>query len=103
MSDKRERWMTSWLSLETAPPDEKCAQLGTDDYYNKARKEANEYIKLIRSSMGPEPKGVKFVIKMNPHDFGSYVSLDIDVAEDDEEALEYALRVESDGPMTWAG
>jgi len=59
------------------------------------------YRNLIREKCGAEPEGARLVIKWSPHDFGTYGEL---VCEyDNENALDYALHVESGGPLTWDG
>lgn len=98
-----EQWYRGWISLETAPADEPCVQVepGGRYDYDTARSDAKRHIELIRKAVGPEPKGVRFRIHSNSHDYGSYLSIEVDIKEDDEEALEYVERLERDGPTTW--
>jgi hypothetical protein len=73
-------------------------------YPVNARKECQRFINQIRNHYGSEPVGARLYIKSNPHDFGSYLSVECEFAWDpsgipDEEwtpSQEYAFAIEGD-------
>ena len=93
------------LYIGEAPWDESCAQVGTDMYPVNARKECQRFIDQIRRHYGPEPEGARLYIKSNPHDFGSYLSVECtftwdpsldEEPEDGTPSQQYAFAVEGD-------
>ena len=92
------------LYIGESPWDEACAQLGTDMYPVNARKECQRFIEQIRRHYGTEPEGARLHIKSNPHDFGSYLSVECDFtwdpSNDDEDlwtiSQPYAFAIEGD-------
>jgi len=92
------------LYIGESPWDETCAQVGSDMYPVNARKECQRFINQIRNHYGSEPVGARLYIKSNPHDFGSYLSVECEFAWDpsgipDEEwtpSQEYAFAIEGD-------
>jgi len=93
--------MTDWLDIGPTPPGESCAQLGSDNYIPRARCECRSYIAQLRRVIGPEPAGARLVIKSHQHDFGAYLSVACEFDTDNQPAVEYAYRCESDGPDEW--
>jgi hypothetical protein len=90
-----------YLSLGPVPAEEDCAQVGTPDYYSRARVECRRHVVLLRRTFGREPEGARFRITSNPHDFGDYLDVVVEYDSRVPGALEYALRVEREGPATW--
>ena len=95
--------MTDFINIGSTPPDEECAQLGTDGYLKRAKEELHRYVNLIRSSCGQEPPGARLAVKWFQHEFGTYGEVVCHYEEGNEAALSYALHVESHGPADWAG
>lgn len=93
--------MRDAVDIGASPPMEPCAQLGSDGYYEQARKECRAYIDLLRRTLGPEPPGARLDVRSNPHDFGAYLSVVCYFDADDEKATAYAFRCESEGPEEW--
>jgi len=93
--------MQDCMDLGSAPPMEDCAQVGRDDYYERARKECRAYIGLLRRTFGDEPDGARLSIKSNAHDFGTYLSVVCYFDPDLAAAVDYALQCESVGPQEW--
>ena len=85
----------------TTPPMEDCAQVGTDDYYDRARREARVFINLVRRTLGPEPPGASLSLKSHPHDFGTYLTVVCYYDPADPVATDYALKCEAKGPENW--
>jgi len=91
------------LYLGESPYDVECAQLGTDGYADRARRECQAFIEQIRRCYGDEPTGARLYIKSNPHDFGTYYSVECyftwDPSGEGEEYTlsgEYAFAIEGD-------
>jgi hypothetical protein len=93
--------MRDWLHIGSSPPDEDCAQVGSPDYYPRAKRECRAYIAQLRRVLGPEPTGAHLTIKSNPHDFGNYLSVVCEFDPVSTVAVDYAYRCESQGPKVW--
>jgi hypothetical protein len=93
--------MRQYLEIGPVPCEEECAQVGQDDYHERARPECIRFIKAIRATVGAEPEGASLVVKSNPHDFGSYLEVAVRYDEDVPGALDYALKVEAEAPANW--
>jgi hypothetical protein len=93
--------MQDHLDIGSTPPDEDCAQVGSDDYHRLARRECHAYIVLLRRTLGDEPPGARLAVRSNPHDFGSYLSVVCYFDESQPASVDYAYRCESDGPQAW--
>jgi hypothetical protein len=95
--------MREYIEIGPTPAEESCQQVGTPSYDPQAaRAECQRFIEAIRKVVGKEPEGAVLRIKGNPHDFGTYFSVACYFEGDDETAVNYAYRCESDAPMTWA-
>lgn len=92
--------MRDSLDLGSAPSGEECAQVGRDDYHDRARRECRAYIHQLRRTFGEEPAGARLSIKANDHDFGTYWSVVCSFDGGNEAATDYAYRCES-GPESW--
>jgi len=90
-----------YILLGPTPPDENCAQLGEPNYRIKAIKECNQYIDLIRQTLGQEPAGAELKIKAFDHDLGVYHEVVCYYDNNKQASLDYALKCESNGPKTW--
>ena len=90
-----------YLEIGPTPADEDCAQVGSPNYSDRARKECSQFIALIRRTVGIEPPGAKLVVRWNPHDFGDYLEVAVQYDPEIEEAVDYAFRVERDAPARW--
>jgi len=102
---KKAGWMKKafrdQMELGPTPPDEDCAQVGSDNYRQRAIEECRRYIELIRVKLGPEPEGAKLKITSNPHDFGKYHEVACEYNDELPKSVDYAYACESDGPKTW--
>lgn len=93
--------MRDCIDIGAAPPMESCAQVGREGYHAQARRECRAFIGLLRRALGDEPTGARLSIKSNAHDFGEYLSIVCLFDFGDGEAIDYAYRCESDGPLYW--
>ena len=94
------------LYIGESPWDETCAAVGSDMYSVNANKECRRFIEQIRRHYGSEPEGARLYIKSNPHDFGSYLSVECtftwdpsaegDDPEDWTPSQEYAFSIEGE-------
>lgn len=85
----------------TVPTDEPCAQVGSDNYTSTARAEAEAFRQQIYRTFGDPPVGTGIKIISCPHDFGSYLDLQIVYDCDSEESSDWAFGVEGGLPDNW--
>ena len=99
--------MMEYIELGSVPCDEPCAQVGDDDYRERARRECRAYInqltRMIKSAGKEIPEGFRLVIKSNPHDFGTYHEIACKFQDDNEAACELAYWVDENAPSLWDG
>jgi len=94
--------MLETLELGTTTPyDEPCAQLGSEGYYTKAQQEIRAFVGQLIRLTGRPPANANFKMIQCPHDFGTYLDLALVYNEDDEEHVEWMLKVESNIPDKW--
>jgi hypothetical protein len=93
--------MRDFIDLGCAPCRESCAQVGSEDYWERAQRECRAYIALLRRSLGNEPDGAQLRSKRNPHDFGTYLSVVCAYDAGNKAATDYAFRCEAHGPAEW--
>ena len=92
--------MPDCLDLGSVPSYEDCAQVGSEGYGQRARRECQAYINQLRRLYGEEPDGARLSMKSNPHDFGTYYSVVCYFDGDNKQAADYAYRCEA-GTDTW--
>ena len=95
--------MRSYFCIGSSPHEEDCAQVGQPDYRRKAIAECQRFIQLIRDTIGPEPEGAELAMKSFDHDFGVYFEVVCWFETDNDAAIAYAQRCDSDAPATWEG
>lgn len=96
------------IEIGSTPCEEECAQVGTDDYSVRARKECKAYINQLRrfivskgfDNVTIESK-IRLLIKSNSHDFGTYHEVACRFDESNEEACNIAYMLEGNGPTRW--
>ncbi len=91
-----------YINIGSAPAEEDCAQVGEDNYAEKARRECARFIDLIRKKCGQEPPGARLATKSFPHDFGTYYEVVCYYDDEIPESIDYAYRAESEAPTTWS-
>jgi hypothetical protein len=85
----------------TTPPYEECAQVGTEEYLDRARKEARALIAQLRRVIGPEPPGAQLRIRSHEHDFGRYLTTVVEYDPSDSVAAAYAWSCDEKLPEEW--
>jgi hypothetical protein len=93
--------MRQSLDVGSSPWGESCAQVGSTDYYPRARRECRAYIHQLQRVFGPEPEGARLFVKTNPHDFGDYLSVACEFEAGNTAATDYAFRCENQQPELW--
>lgn len=94
--------MEDYIEIGAVPAEEQCQQAGTPHYDPlKARAECRQFIVAIRREIGPEPHGAELRIRSNSHDFGTYYEVACYYDTTFPEAVDYALRCESESPVNW--
>lgn len=86
----------SMYIADTSPYGESCVCVGEDDYLPRARSEANRFLSQIRKHYGQEPGNSYLKIQQNPHDFGTYLSIEFYYDSEDEREVEYGFDIEGD-------
>jgi hypothetical protein len=89
----------------TVPHNEECAQLGCKKYDSgqASRLEARALINQIIEEIGAPPVGAGFKVVKCPHDFGAYYDVAIVYDPENDEATDYAFKVETEIPEQWSG
>jgi hypothetical protein len=93
--------MRDYFTLGPTPTDEACAQVGEEDYADRARAECTRFIALLRHTFGPEPDGARLATKWFDHDFGAYCEVVVWFDTDIPESVDYAHRCDDETPATW--
>lgn len=75
--------------------------MGEVGYYDKARRECEQFMIAIRRKCGEAPPGAYLYIKHNQHDFGTYLEVAVKYESDNEAACAYAYKVEAEAPSEW--
>jgi hypothetical protein len=90
-----------YISIGSTPSDEPCAQVGTDNYFEQAKKECHAYMGQIMRIFPEFPDYCWLSVKGFPHDFGTYYEVIVRYDENDEKATEFAYNIESNSPANW--
>jgi hypothetical protein len=64
--------MRDWYSIGSTPNGEKCAQVGSDNYYNLSKKEIPAYLAQLLRHFGYPPTGSWLRGKVFSHEAGMY-------------------------------
>ena len=87
--------------IGATPAGESCECLGANYDSNKAQKECHAFIRQLTRQFGVPPQGARFAIKNFPHDFGSYKEVCVVYDDNNEEAIDFAFKVERESPENW--
>lgn len=89
------------IELAPTPVAEDCAQVGSPDYHERARKECRAFIEQLRRQFGPEPEGARLLMTSHPHDFGAYHEVSCSFDDGFAEAADYAFKLDHELPEYW--
>ena len=90
-----------YITIGSSPAGEDCAQVGSDNYAARARRECNVFIKQLRRQFGEEKGSARLAVKGFPHDFGTYYEVVCFYNDEDETGTDYAFKLEGAPPETW--
>ena len=101
--------MNEFVALGSSPYDESCAQVGEEDYLNKATKECQAYIdqlwRLLKVEKGITkelaPKGFSIIKRDLSHDFGTYYEVFIKLGGYTKDSWDLAVWLEENVPKEW--
>jgi hypothetical protein len=91
--------MRDTLYLGACPYGEDGASVGQDGYMRQARKECRAYIGQLKRMLGEPPEDCSLVIRSNPHDFGTYLS--VEAQFNTMAGQDYALMCDNKQPELW--
>ena len=90
------------VSIGPSPCDETSVQVEPSGACVEAMlAECKRFLELTRKKMGEEPDGAWLSVKGFPHEFGTYYEVVCNFYDDNEQAVAYAYRCESEAPRTW--
>ena len=101
--------MREYIEIGATPYDEDCAQVGSDDYQSRARKECGVYVRQLwrileeKKGMNGDnaPTSFNLVVKSYPHDFGTYHEVVARFSDINADAADLAYWVEENAPANW--
>lgn len=95
----------SHITFGSAPSDESCAQVGTENYEENAHKECQEWrrqlVRFYEARGKTAPENLRLVIRSNPHDFGTYYEVVARFPDEDDESYDFAIWLENNAPPEW--
>ena len=93
--------MKDYLCIGPVPSQETYAQVGTEDYQNKAKKECLAFARQLQRAFSNPPAGCSVAVKPFSHDFGTYYEVVIFFDDRNEESVKYAYNMENNTPENW--
>ena len=93
--------MRDFFTLGPTPSDESCVSVGEENYEERARKECQRFVRLLRRTFGPEPEGAWLSVESFPHDFGMYFEVVCHFDAEIKASVTYAIRCDERAPSTW--
>ena len=100
--------MRDYIEIGATPCDEDCAQVGSDNFRERATAESNAYRRQLIRMFGEPPEGASLRVKWFQHDYGSYPEVVCyyefdDQSDDESKSAEYAFKLEGNAPREWDG
>ena len=101
--------MRDYIEIGSSPASESCAQVGGDNYYERAQKECRAFINQLwrflseTKEINPanQPEKFKLRVKSNPHDFGTYYEVAAYFDDEDDKSMDLAFYLEGNAPTSW--
>jgi hypothetical protein len=88
-----------YITIGSSPTGELCAQVGSDNYEARARKECVAFKNQLLRVFPNIPDGTYLSVKSFPHDFGSYLEVVCWYDNEDEDSRNYAYNMNT--PEYW--
>jgi hypothetical protein len=93
--------MFETLNIGCTPYAEECEALGPNYNAAKARRKCFIFRDQLIRQFGHPPTNARLLVVSNPHDFGTYLEVSVKFDVDDDEAVNYAYKLESETPEHW--
>lgn len=99
--------MMDTIEVGSTPAEEKCAQVGSEGYYERAKVECQVYrrqlLRLYKAEHKVDalPEGCTLKITSNPHDFGTYYEVGARYNDAFPDAVEAAFWFDANVPSHW--
>lgn len=100
--------MKEYVFIGPCPCDENCAQVGSDNYADQARKECRAYINQLWRWLKTKgitqenaPESFSITTKSESHDYGTYYEVAFIFDDRNETAMNLAYDLESEVPTNW--
>jgi len=87
--------------LCSTPVEEDCAQVGEENYEQRAKRECRALIGQLIRMYGEPPEGVTLVTKGFPHDFGTYYEVIVNFDDANRKQTAYACMLVDGLPDLW--
>jgi hypothetical protein len=101
LTTTKESKMRDTYEFETTPTNENCQQLGKNYDQALAKLEAKTLVKQLERQFPEQPEGVYYRIRSNPHDFGSYYSVQFVYDDEDQNHCSFLNKLEENFPELW--
>lgn len=94
------------ITLGPTPADESCAQVGSNDYHERAAVECQVYrrqlLRMYKAEHGKDlPEGCTLKITNEAHDFGTYHEVGVRYNDSFRDAIEAAFWFDANTPAHW--
>lgn len=92
-----------WLYLGPVPANEDCEQVSSDGEYSISRMKAEcrIYVAQLERMFPAESKLCTIRLKIENHDFGTYVEVVVEYDTDQPESGNAAIHIEHNTPSDW--
>jgi hypothetical protein len=89
------------INMSTEPTEERGPSVGEAGYGHQCLVNGRVFIKQLIRQFGAPPGNARLVVKGNPHDFGTYYTVDCVFDTESRAEVEYAFRLEAECPEYW--
>lgn len=89
------------INCSTEPCEEEGPSVGEDNYRSLCMRNGRVFMRQLTRQFGEPPGGARLIIKANPHDFGTYYTVDCVFDSGSQQECEYAFKLERECPARW--
>ena len=96
------------MEIGSSPYNEECAQVGTDNYSEVARRECKAFIGQLYRTLESNgikrdelPEGFSLITKGSSHDFGTYYEVVCKFNSEDERSWDLYSYIDDNCPEMW--